>query len=88
MRENIRIQNFKCGECANTIRTNLSKIEGVDHVVVDNVTETVTFQYSEYDQLAKARKSLNRMGYPPIHKEHTLGRKMVDMAEFNLRRSS
>ena len=80
MRENIEIQNLKCGGCANTIKSSLGKIEGISHVVVDNVSETVSFEYSDYEQLARAKKALSRLGYPPVHEENTLGRKMTSLA--------
>lgn len=60
----LTIQNLKCGGCANTIITQLSKLEGIDTVEVDNDTNQVSFAYSSENALEKATDKLSQLGYP------------------------
>ena len=43
MENTLSIQNLKCGGCANTIITQLSKLDGISEVTVDNETSEVSF---------------------------------------------
>ena len=43
MKNTIQIQNLKCGGCANTIITQLSKLDNVSDVKVNNDTNEVDF---------------------------------------------
>ncbi|WP_417860148.1 heavy-metal-associated domain-containing protein [Winogradskyella sediminis] len=43
MRNTVKIQNLKCGGCANTIVTQLSKLDGISEVSVNNDTDEVSF---------------------------------------------
>lgn len=65
MMESIVIDNLKCGGCANTITTSLSKIENVSDVTVDVDTSTVSFEVSADGTLEKVLAKLNSLGYPP-----------------------
>ena len=60
----IAIQNFKCHGCANTITTQLSKLEAISDVKVDNDTNSVSFKY--YDKIAYnlVVDKLSSLGYP------------------------
>ncbi|NRB83993.1 MAG: heavy-metal-associated domain-containing protein [Winogradskyella sp.] len=58
------IQNLKCGGCANTIITQLSKLDGIDTVKVDNATNQVKFSYLSKEALEKVTDKLSQLGYP------------------------
>jgi len=58
------IQNLKCGGCANRIITQLSKLDGIDAVEVDNTTNQVKFSYLSEEALEKAKNKLSQLGYP------------------------
>ncbi|MEM1001538.1 MAG: heavy metal-associated domain-containing protein [Bacteroidota bacterium] len=73
--ETITIQNLKCHGCANTIKTQLSKIEGVSNVMVDNETDQVSIDYQKENQLQVVIKSLSKMGYPAVGEDNTLSLK-------------
>lgn len=64
MNASLSIQNLKCGGCANTIITQLSKLEGIDAVEVDNNTNQVSFAYSSENALENATDKLSQLGYP------------------------
>ncbi|MBT8245388.1 MAG: heavy-metal-associated domain-containing protein [Winogradskyella sp.] len=69
------IQNLKCGGCANTIVTELSKIEGVSNVIVNNDTKVVSLNFDTETQLERVTKRLSNLGYPLIGKNNSLPKK-------------
>jgi copper chaperone CopZ len=73
--EVISIQNLKCHGCANTIQTQLSKIDGVTSVEVNNDTDEVSVDYIKEEQLEEVLKSLAKMGYPPAGEDNSLSSK-------------
>lgn len=60
----IKIQNLKCHGCANTITTQLSKLDGISGVCVSNENNSVSFNYSDESNLDVAIKKLSALGYP------------------------
>ena len=64
MNTSLSIQNLKCGGCANTIITQLSKLEGIDGVEVNNDTNQVSFAYLSEKALENAADKLSQLGYP------------------------
>ncbi|WP_115462590.1 heavy-metal-associated domain-containing protein [Winogradskyella aurantiaca] len=71
----IEIQNLKCHGCAHTIETQLSKIEGVSKVNVDNNTNQVSIDLMDTDQLSTIIESLSKMGYPAVGEDNGLSLK-------------
>lgn len=71
----IEIQNLKCHGCAHTIETQLSKIEGVSKVNVDNNTNMVSIDLMDTDQLSTLIESLAKMGYPALGEDNNLSLK-------------
>ena len=64
MESTLKIQNLKCGGCANTIVTQLSKLVGISNVKVNNDTDEVNFSYALESQLQSVKKKLSDLGYP------------------------
>ena len=60
----LRVQNLKCHGCANTITSQLSKLEGITEVVVSNDTDSVKFKYTDASHLDAVIKKLSALGYP------------------------
>ena len=66
MERTIEIQNLKCGGCANTIITQLSKLDGVSNVLVNNDANEVSFKYNSETGLEIVKNKLSDLGYPMI----------------------
>jgi copper chaperone len=66
----LAIQNMKCGGCANTVKTNLSKIEGVSGVSVDPEDGIVTIDEHTESSLEVIKNELRRLGYPLVDEEN------------------
>lgn len=62
--KSLNIQNLKCHGCANTITTQLSKLDGITEVIVSNETDSVKFSYTDDLHLEAAIKKLSSLGYP------------------------
>ncbi|RZN82005.1 MAG: heavy-metal-associated domain-containing protein [Winogradskyella sp.] len=71
----LKIQNLKCGGCANTIITQLSKIEGVSDVTVNNETDEVNISFGTENQLEIVTKKLSDLGYPLISEANSIPKK-------------
>lgn len=63
MRNQVVIQNLKCGGCANTIVKEVSKIEGISNVEVDVETATVHFD-AIHEDINPVINQLKKIGYP------------------------
>ena len=66
METTLQIQNLKCGGCANTIVNQLSKLNGISDVTVNNETEEVNFKYNSETEFETVKKKLSDLGYPMI----------------------
>ncbi|WP_282044405.1 heavy-metal-associated domain-containing protein [Winogradskyella flava] len=75
MTKALRIQNLKCGGCANTIITQLSKLNGISDVTVDNETDEVSFSYATTPEFEAAKKKLSDLGYPVKGETNSLPKK-------------
>ena len=75
MENTIKIQNLKCGGCANTIVTQLSKLNGVSDVVVNNDTDEVTFTHKLDSELETVKNKLSDLGYPMVGESNPLPKK-------------
>lgn len=63
MKQEIVVQNLKCGGCAATIKKGLSEMEGVKEVHVEVENSTVTLDADE-DKTTEIHEKLSKMGYP------------------------
>ena len=75
METTLQIQNLKCGGCANTIVTQLSKLNGVFKVTVNNDTDEVSFNYDSEKELETVKKRLSDLGYPLDGEANSLPKK-------------
>ncbi len=66
MKTSIIVQNLKCGGCAKTIISELSEINGVSEVAVDNDSAIVSFAHENTDQALLIRNRLKAIGYPSV----------------------
>lgn len=64
MKTTIPIENLKCHGCANTIRRNLTAINGVSHVVVHHDDASVEVEHEGHVNKEILIKSLLKLGYP------------------------
>lgn len=71
----VKIQNLKCGGCANTIITQLSKLKGISEVLVNNETHDVTFNYATELGFEDAKKKLSSLGYPMAGEANAMTKK-------------
>ena len=63
MNYEVSVENIKCGGCANTIRTRLEKLDGIDSVTVDVESGRVTVDGDE-DTRQNVIERLASLGYP------------------------
>jgi copper chaperone CopZ len=75
MNTKLKIQNLKCGGCANTIITRLSNIDGLSDISVNNDAYYVSFNYSDDKTLKEAVDLLSQIGYPVEGAENPLIKK-------------
>lgn len=71
----IKIQNLKCHGCANTIITQLTKLEGISGLTVNNDTDEVTLNFESDSQLVTVNKKLSELGYPLVGENNSLPKK-------------
>ncbi|PWL27023.1 MAG: heavy metal transporter [Fluviicola sp. XM-24bin1] len=71
MVQELEIQNLKCDGCANTIETELLKIDGVTEVLVNEEDSKVRFE-SNNETLPAVIERLKQLGYPVADAENTI----------------
>ncbi len=72
MKTTLEIQNLKCHGCANTVTTKLSGLDGIDNVLVNNDTNSVSFEYENDTNLQSAITLLSNLGYPMVGDKNAL----------------
>jgi len=72
MKTTLEIQNLKCGGCANTIINRLSELNDVSEIDVDNENDTVSFNYSNENNLTEVKNLLVKLGYPIVGEKNAL----------------
>lgn len=65
MKQEIYIENLKCGGCAATIRKGVLEIEGVDTVTIDVEKSLITVN-ATIENLQKVKRKLSKLGYPEV----------------------
>ena len=72
IKEEIIIQNLKCGGCANTIIKKLNAIDNVRGVVVDVENSQVSFMASDSKVIPIVKDRLKSLGYPVLDDENSV----------------
>lgn len=75
MKNTFNIQNLKCGGCANTIVTQLSKLKGISEVNVNNDTNEVSFNAIDDTKINLVKEKLSHLGYPIVGEANPLPKK-------------
>lgn len=77
MKTTFFIQNLKCGGCAQTITDTLTTVPGIENVLVSTANDSVSFGYSEKDDLNIVKETLRKLGYPIDGEKNSLTRKLT-----------
>jgi len=72
IKETIVVANLKCSGCANTIKKNLSELEGMQHVNVNHDSGEVEVEYNDQLPREVITKKLSSLGYPEATEENGL----------------
>ena len=75
MNTTLKIQNLKCGGCANTIKTRLEDLGEVDSVKVNTEENSVSFDYNNDSNVSEVRTLLSKLGYPVVGELNPLTKK-------------
>ncbi|WP_452221258.1 heavy-metal-associated domain-containing protein [Lacinutrix salivirga] len=70
MKTTIKVQNLKCGGCANTITSKLSEIKNISNLNIDVQNDIVSFNYINEEDLFYVKDKLKKLGYPSIEDEN------------------
>ena len=71
MKQEIYIENLKCGGCAATIKKGLLAIDAISNVEIDVEKSIVTIN-SENGDLAVVKEKLAKLGYPEVGDKNTI----------------
>lgn len=75
MNTTIKVQNLKCGGCANTITNKLSSLPNVTDVKIDVEESLVSFEYIDELTFESVIETLKISGYPQDGDENSFGTK-------------
>ncbi|MGL2963774.1 heavy-metal-associated domain-containing protein [Flavobacterium sp. RSB2_4_14] len=75
MKTTVKIQNLKCGGCANTITKKLSELSNITNVKVIVDDNEVAFEYTDDLALQNVKETLKSIGYPEQGDDNSLGTK-------------
>ncbi|WP_420601103.1 heavy-metal-associated domain-containing protein [Flagellimonas sp.] len=64
MRTTVKIQNLKCGGCANTVSKKIGSLKNIEDVFVNVETHEVSFGYGRSEDFKVVKKELSKLGYP------------------------
>ena len=72
MKQEIYIENLKCGGCAATITKGLTSIDGVNEVQVNVAESLVTFEVTSQEVTQVVKEKLSKLGYPEAGDKNTV----------------
>ena len=75
----IKVQNLKCGGCANTIQQKLISLQGVENVTIDVENKLVHITHQDSVSFEILANKLKAIGYPMEGEENSLGAKATSM---------
>ncbi|MCF7568499.1 heavy-metal-associated domain-containing protein [Sabulilitoribacter arenilitoris] len=76
MKTTLQIQNLKCVGCANTIINRLSELNCLTEINVDNIYDSVSFNYETTENLKEVKTLLAKLGYPIAGEKNALTTKV------------
>ncbi|SNR15771.1 heavy-metal-associated domain-containing protein [Tenacibaculum jejuense] len=76
MRNTVTIQNLKCGGCSNTITKKISLLNNISDVEVNVENSTVSFNYTNEEDIHLVTKTLCDLGYPEENDKNSISRKV------------
>ncbi|WBX70930.1 heavy-metal-associated domain-containing protein [Tenacibaculum retecalamus] len=71
MKQEIYIENLKCGGCAATIKKGLLAIDAISNVEID-VEKSIVTVNSEKDNIEQVKEKLSKLGYPEVGNKNTI----------------
>lgn len=77
MKTSIVVQNLKCGGCAKTISSKISKIKNLSDVLVDVESATVSFVCRNTEDVLLVQDKLKALGYPSIEHKNSMTAKAI-----------
>ena len=75
MKFDFKVQNLKCGGCANSINKKLSSLSGVNSVEVNAETAEVSIDTSNENAETSLKDALLNLGYPVVGDKNAFGSK-------------
>jgi copper chaperone len=72
MNYTLEIQNLKCGGCVNTVTKELSKIDGITDIKVNDETSVVKFSSEVTEALDLVKSKLASIGYPVVGDDNSI----------------
>jgi copper chaperone len=72
MNYTLEIQNLKCGGCVNTVTKELSKIDGITDIKVNDETSVVEFSSNKGEALDLVKSKLASIGYPAVGDDNSI----------------
>lgn len=75
MKTTLQVQNLKCGGCARTISNKLSEMNGIQDVIVEKDSSSVSFVHQGADDASLVKETLKQLGYPTIDEDNGLVQK-------------
>jgi copper chaperone len=72
MNYTLEIQNLKCGGCVNTVTKELSKIDGITDIKVNDETSVVKFSSEVTEALDLVKIKLASIGYPAVGDDNSI----------------
>ena len=71
MRQEIYIENLKCGGCVETIKKDISSINGVVNLEINLEKSVITFN-ADKNSKDVIKRRLSKLGYPEVGDKNTM----------------
>ena len=87
IKQEIYIENLKCGGCVATIEKGIVSIDGVTNVEILVDESLVSFD-SDEESVVRVREKLSKLGYPEVGDKNTIVHKAKSFVSFAAGRMS
>lgn len=75
MKTSILVHNLKCGGCASTISSKLSKIDSISDIEIVVEDSKISFNHIKETDVIVVKNSLKTLGYPSVDDDNSLASK-------------